>query len=111
MEFSENLELPSDDEMEEEMDEEEPENQKIVTKLKIEKWSHQLETGNYRALLPVSQSLYASIIALDTNKEQTKDDKKMANNMVTQGRFHRSAEKFHKISKKKNHSKLKLQLL
>ena len=78
MEFDGDLELPSDEEMDvDSSPEEKLEMQKMgskhVTKEKIEKWIRQLENGNFRALLPASQALWAAIFALDDNVDEVKN--------------------------------------
>merc|ERR1711937_76327 len=89
MEFDGDLELPSDEEMDvDSSPEEKLEMQKMgskhVTKEKIEKWIRQLENGNFRALLPASQALWAAIFALDDNVDEVKnkENQKMARGMV-----------------------------
>ena len=86
MDFDGDLELPSDEEMDidsspEEKLEMQKTGSKHVTKEKIEKWIRQLENGNFRALLPASQALWAAIFALDDNVDEVK-------NKVTVQLFH-----------------------
>merc|ERR1711990_131265 len=50
---------------------------KTVTEEKLTKWVAELESDSYRALLPLSQALYASIVSVDDREETKKKNEKI----------------------------------
>jgi hypothetical protein len=83
MEFDGELGVASDEENDQEDDEG---NKKIVTKEKIDKWCSMLENKTIRAFPSVAEALYSAILALDDttngevngNKQKAKEVHKLS---------------------------------
>lgn len=87
MDFDDGLKLQDDSDNDEAEIEDPESDKKLVTSEKLKTWIEQLESGYHRPVERIANTLYASIVQLDSRDggEKNKHDKKFLSNVKTTG--------------------------